>query len=158
MITTMALVKTLGKLYDITGTAAPTTSTVGELFDTYLNTSTGLSYTLNSITAGPPVAYNWVADTSRDAEINIFIRRAETDYKAIRGIDFGVVVFGGTAYPDDADVVAAEMVCYLMGLGRYDGRGKQDEALSSRSATYDAKIHGYPRSVVGTIERYQSAK
>jgi hypothetical protein len=158
MITNVSLVKTIGRLYDILGSAAPTTATVGELFDTFLNTSTGLSYTLATITTGTPNTYNWTPDTSKDAEITLFIRRAETDYERIRGIAFDLDEFGDPAYPQAADIVAAEMVCYLMGLSRYMGRGKESEGLAGRSAAYDKKLMGYPISIVGSITRYQSAQ
>lgn len=158
MITTMALVKLLGKLYDKAGASAPTTSTVGELFDVYLDTATGLSYELTAITDGQPVVYTWTPDTSRDTEIAIFIARAESDYLEIRGVPFDVDESDDIVYPTGADSTAAEMVCYLSGIGRYDGRGKSDESLSGRAATYDRKLHGYPVSIVGAIRRYQSAK
>lgn len=156
-ITTIAQVKLLGKLYDIIGNAIPTTATVGEVGDIYLDYSSDLSYVCTAVNAGPPVTYTWVVDISKDYEISLFIARAESDYLNIRGVAFDVDSLGATVYPSGADSTAAEMVCYLSGIGRYDGRGKKDESLSGRSASYDDKIHGYPRSIVGTIKRYQSA-
>ena len=151
MITTLALVKVLGKLYDKLGSSAPTSATAGEELDVYVDTSTGLSYTCISVTP----SYTWQADTSRDFELNLYIGKAESDYLAIRGSPFSVDEFDQTIYPPSADIVAAEMVCYLAGIK--EGRGKKDESLAGRSASYDDKIFGYPRSIVGTITRFQSA-
>jgi hypothetical protein len=156
MITTMALVKVLGKLYDKLGTGAPTSATVGEELDTYVDTSTGLSYVCSAVNVGPPVTYTWTADTSRDYEINLYITRAENDYLAIRSAPFVLDEYEQKVYPPGADSTAAEMVCYLSGI-KFHGRGVKDESLSSRAATYDDKIFGYPRSIVGAIKRYQSA-
>jgi hypothetical protein len=155
-ITTLASVKTVARLFDRSGSGAPTTATVGELGEIYMNTATGLTYYLATITTTPSTAYNWVADTAKDAQINLYIPRAEADYLAIRGVAFETED-DEPVYPSGASVCAAEMVCYLTGIGRFDGRGKSSESLSSRQAQYDAKIKGYPMSIVGTIERYQSA-
>jgi hypothetical protein len=155
-ITTMATVKLLGRMYDRSGAVSPTTSTAGELLDIYLDTVTGLSYTLTSIATGPPIAYTWPPDTSRDAEISLYITKAEADYIKIRGIFFDTDESDDPVYPDGSEITAAEMVLYCMGE-RFDGRGKASEALSSRNATYDAKLHGYPLAIVGGIARYHSA-
>jgi hypothetical protein len=61
----------------------------------------------------------------------------------------------GTSYPDGAGDIAAEMVCYAAGLGDYEGRGMKAESVADRNKTYEDKLAGYPRSIVGSIERYQ---
>jgi hypothetical protein len=76
----------------------------------------------------------------------------------IRGIPFDLSddTIPVTEYPVGASDVAAEMVCYLLNYGQYQGRGVKNESMSDRSATYDDKIMSYPWSIVGSIERYQS--
>jgi hypothetical protein len=156
MITTLAKVKLIARMYDRAGSGAPTNSTPGELLDNYLDKDTGLSYVLDAIDDGPPVVYTWTQVPGMDDEIELYIPRAESDYLAIRGIPFDEDD-GDPVYPASADIVAAEMVCYLTGIGRFDGRGKMSESLSSRQAQYEPKIKGYPISIVGQIDRYQSA-
>jgi hypothetical protein len=155
MITTMAEVKTLARLFNKSGSGAPTTATVGVLGDVYMDTDDGLTYELTAIATTPSVSYTWTADTELDAEITMNISRAESDYLRIRGIPFELDD-DEIVYPTSANYVAAEMVCYLSGIGRLGGRGKQIESLGGRSSNYEQKILGYPISIVGTIERYQS--
>ena len=146
MITNLQTVKTLADLFDFSGEGEPTTATEGTLHSVYMDEDTGKTWELESIADGP--IYNWV-QVQGDAKIELFIQRAESDYEVIRGLPFG------ETYPDEAGLTAGEMVCYLMGLGDYLGRGNQAESLSGRSATYDQKINGYPVSIVGGIERFQ---
>lgn len=156
-ITTMATVKTIARIANVYAATAPTTATVGVLGDVYLNTATGLTYELTAIVTTPSTSYTWTADTSIDAEIALQITRAEVDYLRIRGIDFELDDDEEIVYPSGAEITAAEMVCYLMGIGRITGRGKSAESLGGRSSNYEQKIFGYPLSIISTIERYQSA-
>jgi hypothetical protein len=156
-ITNLFTVKTLARLYNKSGEGEPTTSTAGTIGEVYTDSATGLSYVLTSITAGPPKLYNWTADTTNDAIISLMIKRAEDDYLSIRGIDFITDEDGDIVYPEAADIVGGEMVCYLLKLGDYYGRGKASESQGNRQAGYDSKLHGYPRSIVGTIDRYMRA-
>lgn len=161
-ITTLAYVKILADLYTRADTGAPTTASVGVLGDVWLDNSStsatyGNTYELTSITTGP-TTYVWTLITRDDARISIAITKAEKDYLAIRGIAFELSedTVPVDVYPDGSDYTAAEMVCYLCGYGVYQGRGEKSESLGDRSATHDDKIHGYPRSIVGTIKRYQA--
>jgi hypothetical protein len=152
MITTLALVKTIGQLFDKSGEGAPTTATVGQVGDVYMDTATGLSYECKGFVTPN---YIWEADLTFDAIINIYIQKAENDYLLIRGIPFAVED-GDIVYPDAADLVAAEMVCYNAGYGQFFGRGVTHESLNGRVATYDQKLYGYPLAIVGSIKRYQA--
>lgn len=162
-ITTLYAVKVMADLFTRTATADPTTATVGVLGDILINADStdanyGKTWELTSITGtAPSLSYNWTLLTADDARINLKIPRAEVDYLAIRGIPFEMSddTVPVTVYPDSAEDVAAEMVCYLLNYGQYQGRGEKSESLSDRSVTHDDKIHGYPRSIVGTIDRYQ---
>lgn len=153
-ITDMGTVKTLALMYDISGEGAPTTATVGLVGEVYMDEDTGLTY---KCTAAAPPLYTWAADTSKDMLINISLERAENDFLRIRGIPFDESS-GLTLYPEGAIFTAAEMVCFLVGLGDYEGRGKKSEGFGGRSITMDDKLLGYPHSIVGGIKRYQGAR
>lgn len=147
MITDKTTVKILARIPDATGEGEPTTA--GEVGDIYLDVDTGLTYEWDGEA--------WVEDTEFDDIINLHLLRVELDYLKIRGIPYDTLD-NDPVYPEGSKVVAAEMVCYLAGLGDYEGRGKASEALAGRSLSYDAKIYGYPAGIVGSIERYARVK
>lgn len=165
-ITTLAAVKIMAELFTRAETSDPSTSSVGVLGDIWLNNDSadsnyGATWELTAITgAAPNLSYTWTRLTADDAKINAKLARVEADFLAIRGIPFEQTTDSTPAdiYPDGATDTAAEMVCYLLNYGQYQGRGEQSESLGDRSATHDAKIHGYPRSIVGTIKRYHSVQ
>jgi hypothetical protein len=152
MITTLATVKILARIPDIFGTGEPTTATAGEIGDIYMDNDTGLTYELTSIVTA---VYTWVPFVKYDMIIELAIDRVERDYLQLRGIDFDLDSNGDIVYPDGSIFTSAEMVCYILGLGTYEGRGAKSEALQGRSAQYDDKILGYPHSIIGGIRRYQ---
>ena len=154
MITTLALVKTIARLYDRSGEGVPTNDTVATLGQIYMDTATGLTYEL---TVDTPTKV-WTPDTSYDLLISLAITRAEVDYLRIRNRSFDLDEAEEIVYPDGSDFTAAEMVCSILSLGDYDGRGKSGEGLAGRSATYEQKLSGYPVSIVGSIRRFVGAK
>jgi hypothetical protein len=154
-ITTMAAVKTVSRMYDLTGVIAPTTATVGDVGDIYLDTETGLSYECTAVNTGPPITYTWTGYTTDDALITMYLTKAEKDYLRIRGIAFEIDAdTEETVYPEGSDTTAAEMVCYLLGWGTFEGRGVAGESFGGKAATFDKKICGYPYSIVGGIDQY----
>lgn len=160
-ITTLAEVKIIADEFTRAESEDPTSASVGVIGDIWLNNDPldanyGATWELNAIVTVPSTSYTWTRLTAIDAKVTAKIARAEQDYLAIRGVPFDTDDNGYIDYPDGASDVAAEMVCYLLGLGVYEGRGAASESLMGRSVNYDAKIHGYPRSIVGTIVRYQS--
>jgi len=146
MITDMALVKTLARIETTNGAGVPTTA--GEIGDIYLDVDSGLTYEWDGA--------EWVPYTEFDRIINAYLQRVESDYLRIRGIPFAEVE-GETVYPDGAETVAAEMVCFLAGLGDYEGRNLKSESVGGRSATIDDKVRGYPAGIVDNIKRYVRA-
>lgn len=155
MIASKADVKILAALYSILGEGEPTTSTEGEVGDIYVDIDEdsdtyGNSYRLHKIAESGD--YIWERENTEDKRIDIFINRAERDYLSIRGRAFETDDDGKTIYPDGADIVGAEMVCYL--LGAYEGRGKNSDGIGGRSNSYEKKIAGYPVSIVGQIDKY----
>jgi hypothetical protein len=156
-ITTSAIVKGLAGYYTKSGTTAPTTSTVGAVGDLYLvtdGTDSGKSYFLTAIVTDPSTSYTWTQDLTYDYQIGLMITKAENDYLELRGVPFETDDGDETVYPTGSDVVAGEMVCYLIGIGQYEGRHRIGEGLAGASATYDPKLGGYPRSISSQIKRY----
>jgi len=153
-ITDLYTVKTFAKLYDTSGSGAPTTATAGEVGEIRIDTATGLTYECTAIVTDPSLSYTWTAYTQYDAEITLSITEAEADYLHIRGIPFATDDNDAIVYPDASSNVAAKMVCYLLSLNGYNGYGNATENLSGRSVQYDNKIYGYPISIVGRIKRY----
>ena len=152
-ITTLADVKILGKLYTVLGEGEPTTSTSGTVGDIYVDideesATYGNTYILVDESGG---VYTWDQESTDDVEIGRYMKRAEQDYRKIRGKEFDIED-DVTIYPDGADLVAAEMILYLMGIT--EGRGKDSDSLGDRSQSYEKKIAGYPVSIVGQIDRY----
>ena len=148
MITTLSLVKTLARLYDLSGEGLPDNS-LGSIGDVYMDKLNGLTYEKTGETT-------WTPDTSSDLLIELSIQRAERDYLAIRGKAFDIDEDENAIYPDGADFTAAEMVCYILDLGDYEGRGKQSESVAGRNVAMEAKLHGYPWAIAGGIERYSN--
>jgi len=160
MITSKAQVKLIGNLYTRVEEGAPTSASVGELGDIWLDFDSdsvtyGNTYELTDITLG---VYTWTKDSLYDAKIDLFIRRAESDYLRIRGVPFDIDEDSLPVYPTDSDLTAAEMVCFLLGLGPYEGRGTVNESAGGRSKEYESKIGGYPASLVSNIKRYQAVQ
>ena len=152
-ITTLSEVKILANMYDLAASGVPGVATVGQIGDIYLDTATGLSYVCTKETS----PYEWAAEASQDARITLYINKSESDYLLIRGIPYVVDDNDAIVYPDNSNIVAAEMVCYLMKLGPFQGRGKQSESIGGASDSYDKKIYGYDTSIVGSIDRFHSA-
>lgn len=153
MITTMAMVKIIGRLYDKASTVPPTTATAGVVGEILLDTETGLSYELVGVAGS---VYTWEQSVAYDLIITETIKKAEVDYLRIRGVPFDTDD-GDIVYPSGAQYTAAEMVCYLIGLGDYFGRGANTDTLNGRSTTYEQKVLGYPMSITNSIERFQAA-
>lgn len=144
MITTMAIVKVLGQVANIFNEGVPTTP--GAVGDIYLDSATGLTYEWDGS--------QWEPFTRFDAQIELFIQRVESDYLRIRGIPFDTDENDDVIYPPAADVVAGEMVCYLLGLGDYEGRNLKSESVGGRNVSMDDKVRGYPQGIVDNIKRY----
>ena len=149
MITNRAAVKVMGDLYTITGEGEPTTATVGTLGDIYVDIDEdsltfGNSYVLTAISEG---SYTWTRDMTYDTKIDYAIMRAHRDYLRIRGKPFDE-----SGYPDGAEIVAAEMACYVAGI--YEGRGVDSEGVADRSKGYEKKVAGYPASIVAQIDKF----
>jgi hypothetical protein len=162
MITDLFTVKMIADLYTRIEDGEPGTGDAGELGALWLDgdeesATYGKSWELTAVSDDVVPVYTWTLFKKDDAKIALFVPRAEADYLFSRGIAFetdGEKI----VYPETAALTAAEMVCYLMGIGAYQGRGAKTEGQGDRSTSYDDKIAGYPASIVGSIIRYVSAQ
>lgn len=151
-ITDLYTVKLVGNLYDTIGAGEPTSATVGTLGDIYMDSGTGLTYECTD-DSDP---YVWDDYTVNDPQINLYIPKAENDYLKIRSKPFYLDSSDAIVYPDGSTLVAAEMVCFMLSIGDYEGRGLKSEGISDRSRSYGKKLMGYPTDIVGSIKRYVS--
>lgn len=136
---------------------APTTASVGELGDLWLDNdgdslTYGNTYELTAITSVP--AYTWTQRKELDYRIDAVQPSAEVDYLIIRGKAYDEDSDGNTVYPADYKNTLAEMVCYVLGLGQFQGRGKTSAGVSDRSQSYEHKVNGYPVSIISRIEKF----
>jgi len=138
----------LAELYTMTDDEAPTTETAGTIGDVLLDTSSGRTYELTAIQAGPPRVYVWEEQPTDDKMVAA-IERAATDLSRI---------MNAPVEPDLYDNYIAEMACYILGLGPYEGRGMESESVGQRSRSYDRRIMGYPESIVGALPRRVGVK
>lgn len=153
MITTLATVKTIAGLFDLSGDGVPTGATTASLGDIYMDTLTGLSYECTS--TDPTIV--WTAYTKDDAILSLTIQRAENDFLVIRGIPFKIDPdTEETLYPTGSDFIAAEMACYIAGVGDYEGRGKLSESVAGRNVSLEGKINGYPKAIVSSVKRFHT--
>lgn len=138
----------LAELYTMTHDEAPTQDTAGEIGDVLLDTSSGRTYELTGIQVGPPLVYQWEEQPVDDRMIAA-IERAGTDLARILNAEVEADLY---------DNYIAEMACYILGLGPYEGRGMDSETMGARSRAYDKRIMGYPQSIVGTLPRKVGVK
>jgi hypothetical protein len=109
--------------------------------------------------------YLGITATTYDSKIDLLIPHIEAAFERIRGIDFDEDSNDVIEYPENAEMIAAEMIGYKLQMspltsGAFDN--KQSETIGSYSYTKGSAITqkmlmGFPISIVGQIERYQSS-
>lgn len=105
-----------------------------------------------------------ITGSTYDARIDFFIPQVEADFLNIRGIAYDIDSNDDIDYPDNAEVVAAFMVGYLLTATQFGGAGmsdKQSESIGSYSYSTRASddyIYGYPKSIISRIERWHNPK
>lgn len=105
-----------------------------------------------------------ITGTTYDTRIDLFIPHVEADFESIRGIPFDEDSNDEIYYPENAELIATQMIAYLiktMSLSSGVFSEMQSESIGSYSYSKKAgtdMLMGYPKSIVGRIERYQSAQ
>ena len=113
------------------------------------------------ITRDNTKVYLQISGTAKDSLIDALIPQIEADYLLIRNKEFDVDSNDYVDYPDGSELIAAQMIGYQMSLLANQGGGldMQSERIGDYSYTRKAGgkveyINGYPRSIVGRIERF----
>lgn len=103
-----------------------------------------------------------ISGTTYDSRIDLYIPHVEADFESIRGIPFDEDSNDEVYYPDNAELIATQMIAYLiqtMSITSDVFNNKVSESIGSYSYTKKGGVEmlkGYPKSIVGRIERYQS--
>lgn len=106
-----------------------------------------------------------ITSTTYDSIIDMFIPQVEADFKLIQGRDYEYDSNDDIDYPDNAELIASQMIGFLLQTtsltsGTYSD--KKSESIGSYSYSRgDSKsdyLFGYPRHIVGRIERYVGLK
>lgn len=102
-----------------------------------------------------------ITGTTYDSRIDLFIPHVEADFESIRGIPFDEDSNDVIEYPENAELISAQMVAYLLKTTSFTEDAysdKQSESIGSYSYTRKGgsdMLKGYPKSIVGKIEQYQ---
>ena len=101
---------------------------------------------------------------THDTRIAFFIPQVETDFLGIRGVDFDEDSNDDIVYPANAEVIAAQMIGYLLTSTQFGGTGMNDKTSESIGSYSYSKagasdfLYGYPKSIVFRIERWVNPK
>lgn len=104
-----------------------------------------------------------ITSSTYDTQIDLFIPHVEADFLRIRGVAFDLDSNDDIDYPDNAELISAQMIGYLLkttGFNSGTYSDKMSESIGSYSYSRGGKVEslmGYPLSIVGRIERYQRA-
>jgi hypothetical protein len=99
-----------------------------------------------------------LTDDSLDAVIDLLIPAVEEDYLKLRGVPFELDVDGDPVYPAGSVITAKLMLDWLLSAesGKVLSSGLKSESIGKYSFTA-AEIDGdsgYPRPIIGRIDRY----
>ena len=105
-----------------------------------------------------------ITSTTYDARIDLLIPHVEAEFLAIRGVAFDIDSNDDTEYPENAELISSWMVGYLLKKSDFTSDAfsdKKSESIGSYSYSRggaEDNIMGYPKSIVGGIERYHNPK
>lgn len=106
-----------------------------------------------------------ITDDTYNSLIDMFIPQVEADFQLIQGRDFDYDSNDDIEYPDNAELIAAQMIGFLIQTTKFTSgtyTDKTSESIGGYSYTRGNSrsdfIFGYPRHIVGRIERFVSLK
>lgn len=111
--------------------------------------------------------YLGITGTTYDSKIDLLIPHVEVAFEVIRGIPFDEDSNDVIEYPENAEMVSAEMIGYKLATSPFTSgtySDKQSESIGSYSYTRKGgkggggMLKGFPVDIVGQIEQYQRAK
>jgi hypothetical protein len=100
-----------------------------------------------------------ITDDVNNDQIDRLIPQVEADFQIIRKKDFDIDSNDDIDYPDNAEFVASQMIGYLLVTSPFTSgtySDKKSESIGSYSYTRNDEeqmINGYPKSIVGRIEK-----
>ena len=98
-----------------------------------------------------------ITGTSKDDLITALIPMVEHDYIMIRNKEFDEDSNDDVDYPENSELVASQMIGYQMTTQMKTGGALKSERIGDYSytnASSDDITNGYPRAIVGRIERF----
>ena len=104
-----------------------------------------------------------ITSTTYDELIESYIPQVEADFLKIRGVDWDEDSNDNIEYPDNADLICAQMIGYLLATNPFNSANygnKMSESIGSYSYSKMASsdmMSGYPKLIVSRIDRYQRA-
>lgn len=102
-----------------------------------------------------------ITDYNKADIISALIPMVEADFLRIRNKAFDIDSSDEIEYPDNAELIASQMIAYHLTSNMRAGGAMSGESIGSLSYTRVASadmLHGYPKSIVERIERYISIK
>jgi hypothetical protein len=98
-------------------------------------------------------------DTSKDVLIEALIPQVEADFLIIRNAPFDLDTDEVTIlYPDNAELVASQMIGYMMTQAMSTGGGFKSESIGSYSYSLNDTVGVYPKSITGRITKFVGSK
>ena len=112
------------------------------------------------ITLAKAKTYLGITTTASDALITLLIPQIEGDFLIIRNAPFDEDSNDDIVYPDNAELVAAQMIGYRISTLQNTSGLKSEKIGSYAYTNADSAdlIKGYPKSIVASIERYMSTE
>ena len=107
--------------------------------------------------------YLGITGTTYDSKIDLLIPHIEAAFERIRGVPFDEDSNDVIEYPENAEMISAEMIGYKLVTSPFTSgtySDKKSESIGSYSYTRlngskSEMLMGFPISIVGQIERYQ---
>ena len=99
-----------------------------------------------------------ITDTLKDDLIDALIPQVEADYLLIRNRAFDEDSNDDIDYPDNAELVAAQMIGFLMTDMAKSGGAFKSESIGKYSYTSSEMVAGYPKTITSRIDKYVGSK
>lgn len=98
-----------------------------------------------------------ITGTTKDDLIDSLIPMVEHDYIMIRGKEFNEDSNDIFDYPENSELVSSQMIGFQMSAMMKEGGAFKSESIGDYSYSKESgenMIHGYPKNIVGRIERF----
>lgn len=110
------------------------------------------------ITRAKAKTFLQITDTLKDDLIDALIPQVEADYLLIRNRAFDKDSNDEIEYPDNAELVAAQMIGFLISDIARSGGAFKSESIGKYSYTVADMVAGYPKTITSRIDKYVGSK